>query len=71
MLLHLLHAKAVRERSINIERLLRDSLLLVERNRSKRTHVVKPVSQFDDKYSNVFCHRHEHLAHGGCLLLFT
>ncbi len=70
LLLHLLHAEAMREGRIDVERLLRGAPLLVLGERRDRAHVVQPVGQLDDQDPQVLRHRHEHLAHRGGLLLF-
>ncbi len=53
------------------ERLLGDALLLLERHRCQRAHVVQPVGELDDQHPQVLGHRHQHLAHAGGLLLLT
>ena len=69
LLLDVLHAQPVRERRVDVERLLRDPLLLPVRQRRERAHVVEPVGQLDDQDPQVLGHRHEHLAHRRGLLL--
>ena len=54
-------AEAVRERRVDLHRLLRDAPLLLERERRQRAHVVEPVAQLDDDDAQVVGHREEHL----------
>ncbi len=61
----------MRERGIDVERFLSDSLLLFERHRRDGAHVVQPVCKLDDQDAKILRHGHEHLAHRGRLLLFT
>ncbi len=68
--LDVLHAEAVRERRVDVERLLRDALLLRLRERGDRAHVVQPVGELDEQDAHVLRHRDEHLAHRRGLLLF-
>ena len=68
LLLHLLHAEAVGQRGVDVDRLLGDALLLLGRHRRDRAHVVQPVGELDDEHPQVGGHRHQHLAHGGGLL---
>ena len=46
-------------------------LLLLERHRGDRAHVVETVGQLDDQHPQVLGHRHQHLAHAGGLLLLA
>ena len=68
LLLHVLHAEAVRQRRVDVDRLASDALLLARGQRGERRHVVEPVGQLDDEDAHVLRHRHEHLAHRGGLL---
>ena len=68
LLLDLLHAEAVGQRGVDVERLLRGALLLPRRERGDGAHVVQAVGQLDDEDPEVLGHRHEHLAHRGGLL---
>ena len=68
LLLHLLHAEAVGQRGVDVERLLGDALLLLGRHRRDRAHVVQPVGELDEQHPQVGGHRHQHLAHRGGLL---
>ena len=68
MLLHVLHAEAVRQRRVDVDRLAGDALLLARGERREGRHVVEPVGQLDDQDAHVLGHRHEHLAHRGGLL---
>ncbi len=69
LLLHLLHAEAMRQRCVDVERLLGGAALLVLGERGDRAHVVEPVGELDDQDPQVLGHRDEHLAHRGGLLL--
>jgi hypothetical protein len=53
LLLELLHAQAVRQRGVDVERLLGDALLLLARHRGDRAHVVQPVGELDDQHPQV------------------
>ena len=68
LLLHVLHAQAVRQRRVDVDRLLRGAFLLPGRHRGDRAHVVQAVRQLDDQHPQVLRHRDEHLAHRGGLL---
>ena len=68
LLLDLLHPEPVRQRGVDVERLLGDALLLLERHRGDRAHVVQPVGELDDEHPQVLGHRHQHLAHRRRLL---
>ncbi len=68
--LDVLDAEPVRERRVDVERLLRDALLLGLGKRRDRAHVVEPVGELDEQDAHVLRHRHEHLAHRGGLLRF-
>ena len=57
--------------SVNVESLLRNATLLVNRSRRDRAHVVHAVGQFDDEHAHVLGHCHQHFAHRGCLLSLT
>ena len=69
LLLHLLHPQAVGQGGVDVEGLLRDAPLLLGAQRGQRAHVVEPVGQLDDQDPEVLGHGHQHLAHGGGLLL--
>ena len=68
LLLELLHAEPVGQRGVDVERLLGDALLLVDRHRGDRAHVVQPVGELDDQHAQVARHGDEHLAHRRRLL---
>ena len=68
--LDVLDAEAVRERCVDVERLLRDAFLLLLRERRDRAHVVEAVGELDDEDADVLRHRDEHLAHRRGLLCF-
>jgi hypothetical protein len=71
LLADLLHAKAVGERRIDVERLLGLAELAGGRHGGDRAEVVEAVGQLDDQDAEVLGHRHQHLAHGGGLLLLA
>ncbi len=66
--LHVGDAEPMRERRVDVERLLGDPLLLRGRERTDRPHVVEPVRELDQEDADVLRHRDEHLAQGGGLL---
>ncbi len=66
---HVLDSEPVRERRVDVERLLRDALLLRLRERGDGAHVVQAVGELDQQDPNVLRHRDEHLAHRRGLLL--
>ena len=68
LLLQLLHAQPMGQRCIDLERFVCDALLLFAGHRGDGAHVVQPVGQLDDEHTQVASHRHQHLAHRGCLL---
>ncbi len=68
LLLDLLDAEPVRERRVDVERLLGDALLLLVGHRGERAHVVQAVGELDDEDPDVARHGDEHLAHRGRLL---
>src|SRR5262249_39401434 len=55
--------ESVRQRRIDLERLLGNALLLVSREGREGSHVVEAVSQLDQNDTNVLCHGEEHLSH--------
>jgi hypothetical protein len=59
------------KRRVDVERLLRDPLLLVDRHAGERAHVVQSVGQLDEQHPEVLGHRHQHLAHRRGLLRLT
>ena len=60
--LHVGDAEPVRERRVDVERLLRDPALLRLGQRRDRAHVVEAVGELDEQDADVLRHRHEHLA---------
>ncbi|GHG65432.1 hypothetical protein GCM10018980_57150 [Streptomyces capoamus] len=58
------HAEAVGERSIDLQRLPRLLLLLLALEVAHGAHVVQAVRELDDQDARVLGHRHDHLAHG-------
>jgi hypothetical protein len=69
--LDLLDPEAVRERRVDLERLGRDPLLLVGRERRERPHVVQAIRELDQQDADVARHRHDHLANVLRLLLLA
>ena len=60
--LDLLHAEAVRERGVDLERLGRDAPLLRFGEDPERAHVVQAVGELDEQHADVARHRDDHLA---------
>ena len=60
--LHVRHAEPVRQRRVNVERLLRDLPPLVRRQEVQRAHVVEAVGELDHDDAQVARHRDQHLA---------
>ena len=60
--LHVADAEPVRERRVDVERLLGDAQLLRLGQRRDRAHVVEPVGELDEQDPDVLGHRDEHLA---------
>ena len=58
-----LDAEAVRERSVDLEGLLRLALRRLGRHEAPGARVVQPVGELDDEHADVFRHRDDHLAH--------
>ena len=56
------HPQAVRDGSVNVERLARDALLLFGRKKPERAHVVQPVGELHHNDANVVDHGQQHLA---------
>ena len=56
------HAEAVRQRRVDLQRLPRDPLLLVLTQVAQRAHVVQAVGELDDEDPDVLAHRDDHLA---------
>ena len=59
----------MRERRVDVERLLRDALLRVRLHVRQRPHVVRAVGQLHQDDPDVLGHRHQHLAEVLRLLL--
>ena len=55
-------AEAVRDRRVDVERLLGDALAVRGRHRVERAHVVQAVGELDQDDAHVARHREEHLA---------
>ena len=60
--LHLVDAEPVRERRVDLERLLRLLHLLLLAEVLDRAHVVEPVRELDQDHADVLRHRDDHLA---------
>ena len=56
-------AEAVRQRGVNVQRLLSRAFLVRLGHGRQRAHVVEPVTELYEQDSRVFGHGHEHLAH--------
>ena len=69
--LHAIDAEPVRERRVDVERLLRDLDLLLGPQVRQGAHVVRPVGQLDQDDADVPRHRQEHLAEVLRLLLLA
>ena len=69
LLLDFIYAKTMRQRRVNVERLLCDSLLALRRLRFQGAHVVRSVRQFDEHNADILAHRQNHLTDGFGLLL--
>ena len=69
--LHPVDAEAVRQRRVDVERLLRDLVLPLGRQVSERAHVVRAVGELDQDDADVARHREEHLAEVLRLLLLA
>ena len=69
LLLDLVHAQAVCQRRVDIQRLLRDAALALRGLRLERAHVVRAVRQLDEDDADVLAHRQDHLTDGLRLLL--
>ena len=69
--LHLGHAEPVRQRRVDVERLLRDLLGPVGRQIVERAHVVQTVGELDHEHAQVARHRDQHLPEVLGLALFT
>ena len=67
----LAHAEAVRERSVDLERLARDALLLLRAQVLERAHVVQAVGELDDDHAHVGDHGEQHLADVLGLVVFA
>jgi len=61
--------RPVRQRRVDVQRLLRDALLRVGTHVLQRAHVVRAVGQFDQDDPDVLGHRDQHLAEVLRLLL--
>ena len=58
---HLRHTEAVRQRGVEIPRLLRDPSLLLGTQEFERPHVVQPIGQLDDDHAGVLRDREQQL----------
>jgi len=66
-----LDAEPIRERCVDLHRLVRDPLLLLGRQVMQRAHVVEPIAQLDEDDTDVARHREQHLAKVFGLLLLA
>ncbi len=66
----LAHAQAVRDGSVDVQRLLRDLVLALRREKLQGAHVVQTVGQLDEHHADVIHHGQHHLAHVLGLRLF-
>ena len=57
------HAQAMRDGRVNVQRLARDLLLPLGREKLQRAHVVQTVGQLDEDDADVVHHGQHHLAH--------
>ena len=62
-------AQPVRQRRVNIQRLVGNGLLPVLRLKAQGAHIVQPVGQLDDHHADVLGHGQNHLAQAFGLLL--
>ena len=69
--LDLLHAEAMRERRVDLERLGGDAPLLRLGEHTQRAHVVEAVGELDEQHADVAGHRDDHLANVLGLLLLA
>ena len=67
---HFAHAQAMRDRRVDVERLARDLLLPLRREKLQRAHVVQAIGQLDQHHADVVHHGQDHLAHVLGLRLF-
>ena len=68
---HLAHAQAMRQRSVDVQRLLCNGLLAFDTKVLQGAHVVQPVGQLDEDDAHVAHHRQQHLAHVFGLTVFA
>ncbi len=66
----LTHSEPVRNRRVNIHRLLRDTPAFFGNEKLERAHVVEAIGQLNQDYSHVVDHRQQHLANVFRLLFF-
>src|SRR5579883_1482875 len=59
---NLAHSKTMRDRRIDIDRLLRNRLLALARQGCDRAQVMQTVGKFDDDHADIGGHREQHLA---------
>ena len=63
--------KPVRQRRVNIQRLLRRENLFFGRHMIERAHIVHPVGELDENHAHVLAHGEDHLAEIFRLLLLV
>ena len=71
LVLDLLHAQPVRQRGVDVQRLLGHSFLFVFGQRGQGPHVVESVGQLDDQHPEVLGQGDQHLADAGRLLFLA
>jgi hypothetical protein len=59
---HPVHAQALRDRGVDLQRLARDAPALVRAHHPEGAHVVQPVGQLDQDHPDVLGDREHHLA---------
>jgi hypothetical protein len=56
------HAQALRDRRVDVERLARDAAAFFRRHRRQRAHVVQAIGELDQDDAQIARHRQQHLA---------
>ncbi len=64
LVLDLAHAEAIRDRRVDVARLLRNLDPLVVGKVTERPHVVQAIGELDENHADVVDHRQQHLAEG-------
>jgi hypothetical protein len=60
---HFVHAEAMGDRRVNVQRFARNFVLPLRREKLQRAHIVQAVGQLDEDDTNVIHHGQHHLAH--------